>query len=79
MALGDLHRPPWRATVGEMDPGVAEVADVVADRGALQAEQISDFVERAPFLPELDEFVVALGFRRLRFAWSKFRRRQWPD
>jgi hypothetical protein len=74
----ELRPVPRQATICELHPHIAWIADVRADRGSRQIQRFGDLLFPAPFAPEPDKQLVALGFGR-GFSRQEFWGREWSD
>lgn len=71
-AGGRLRQGPRCSAIGEILPGITQVADVWADRACAQVQGFGYLLFRAPFPPKPDEQFVSLGFG-WRFSGQEFR------
>jgi len=73
-----LNRAAGATTIGKILSGVAQIADIGANRGSAQVQGFGYLLFRAPFPPEPNEKLVAFGFGR-GFSGQEFRRRERTD
>lgn len=78
MTSGALNSASRLATVGKLYPSITQFADVWTDRGSRQIQRFSNLTFPAPFPPEQDQQLVALGFGR-GSPRQEFGRSEWPN